>query len=62
MINMNVFMVVFSIIMFFVLVFSSGPVAMELFDRGRNASTWIAIILFALGISFFVAMGVHYGG
>lgn len=59
---MNVFMVVFSIIMFFVLVFSSGPVVMELFDRGRNASAWIAIILFALGISFFVAMGVHYSG
>lgn len=59
---MNVFMVVFSIIMFFVLVFSSGPVVMELFVRGRNASAWIAIILFALGISFFVAMGVHYSG
>ena len=59
---MNVFVVVFSIIMFVVLVFSSGPVVMELFDRGRNASVWIAIILFALGISFFIAMAVHYGG
>lgn len=62
MINMNVFVVVFSIIMFVVLVFSSGPVVMELFDRERNASAWIAIILFALGISFFIAMAVHYGG
>ena len=62
MINMNVFVVVFSVIMFVVLVFSSGPVVMELFDRERNASAWIAIILFALGISFFIAMAVHYGG
>ena len=62
MIYMNVFVVVFSIIMFVVLVFSSGPVVMELFDRGRNTSVWIAIILFALGISFFIVMAVHYGG
>ena len=59
---MNAFVVVFSIIMFVVLVFSSGPVVMELFDRGQNTSVWIAIILFALGISFFIAMAVHYGG
>lgn len=59
---MNAFVVVFSIIMFVVLVFSSGPVVMELFDRGRNISAWIAIILFALGISFFIVMAVHYGG
>ena len=56
---MNVFVVVFSVIMFVVLVFFSGSVVMELFDRGRNASAWIAIILFALGISFFIIMAVH---
>ena len=62
MIYMNAFVVVFSIIMFVVLVFLSGSVVMELFDRERNASAWIAIILFALGISFFIAMAVYYGG
>ena len=61
MIDVNVFMTVFAIIMFLVLIFASVPVIEEIYDNYNGILAGIAVLIFALGVAFFLAMMAHYG-